>query len=608
MKKFPCFNFTPKTERLFLVSAIIISGLWFYFLNYFSKNTGINRLTIVISLVCLGFFLLSLWLFRKTDKKKLKISVFLWPILPLLFCLVLKMTKLDNIGAINISLYQNRQIFYLVGFLLSFCLWFGALLDFSKLLFFEKIGSRKIIIFSVLFFALLYLLITLQLYLKFNTYAFDLGIYDQKVWRYSQFLPPYNSILGMNNFADHFEPILAVVALLYRIWNNVVMLLIFEAVIVALGFIPVFLIAKKYLKSNLSALFISYGYLLSMGILQAVHYPAHPGTWLPTFYAFAIYFVIEKKYYLYFLCLILALMSKESAFIHVAFIGLFVLIQFKDRLVGWLTILLSVISYILIFKVVFFIANGGQAYAHGIFSNISNDPVQFLKFIILHPVEAIKIAFSPSIKAQTLFLTLGSAGFLSIFTPVFLLLVLPFLVERLLTNHPGMITMSFHYSAPIMAIVFISAIFFLCRLVQKGHQKIVPVLSVFLFLCSVSLMMVSSSYISPLYALAKSQNYSFGDREKEALDIIKKVPNNASVISEDAFVTHLSHRQEIGLFGNNQTEKYEYILLAKTDEYSCWPAQFTDVYSEIANLRSDKSYVITAENDRLVLFRKVKDD
>ena len=75
---------------------------------------------------------------------------------------------------------------------------------------------------------------------RYLTTGYDLGIFDQAVRAYAHFQAPMVPLkgAGYNIFGDHFHPIIAVLAPLYWIWDNVGMLLIAQAVLTAAS-IPV---------------------------------------------------------------------------------------------------------------------------------------------------------------------------------------------------------------------------------------------------------------------------------------------------------------------------------------------------------------------------------
>lgn len=87
-----------------------------------------------------------------------------------------------------------------------------------------------------------------------NSYAADLSLIDQPMW---------NTVRGPGGFmeltwgdhqqprlAEHFEPILIPLALLFFVWDDVRILLIAQSAALALGALPVFWIARKQLTNN----------------------------------------------------------------------------------------------------------------------------------------------------------------------------------------------------------------------------------------------------------------------------------------------------------------------------------------------------------------------
>ena len=87
---------------------------------------------------------------------------------------------------------------------------------------------------------------------SFNSTAFDLGIFDQNVWMFSQGQSFINTVNGFYPFADHVQPILYAVALLYKLAATPVLLLILQAAAVSLGAIPLYLLARKKLGEKIA--------------------------------------------------------------------------------------------------------------------------------------------------------------------------------------------------------------------------------------------------------------------------------------------------------------------------------------------------------------------
>ena len=84
----------------------------------------------------------------------------------------------------------------------------------------------------------------------FNTGRFDLGNMVQAVWSTAQGdVLSVTSLRGeqISRLGVHFDPILGAFAPLWWLWPDPSMLLVVQAVAIALGAVPVFLLARKHL-------------------------------------------------------------------------------------------------------------------------------------------------------------------------------------------------------------------------------------------------------------------------------------------------------------------------------------------------------------------------
>jgi uncharacterized membrane protein len=99
----------------------------------------------------------------------------------------------------------------------------------------------------------------------FNTGRYDLGNMVQTVWNtaHGHFLQMTGGDgVQISRLAAHFDPILAAFAPLWWIWPSPEMLLVVQAVAVALGALPVFWLARKHLGSEQAGLGFALVYLL----------------------------------------------------------------------------------------------------------------------------------------------------------------------------------------------------------------------------------------------------------------------------------------------------------------------------------------------------------
>jgi uncharacterized membrane protein len=100
--------------------------------------------------------------------------------------------------------------------------------------------------------------------------GFDLGIFDQAVWHYSQFQAPASSIKNLSTlWGDHCSPILITIAPLYWLWSDVHVLLLVQAAVLALAALPIFAYARPR-TGEVGAVLLAAAYLVFWGIQAAV--------------------------------------------------------------------------------------------------------------------------------------------------------------------------------------------------------------------------------------------------------------------------------------------------------------------------------------------------
>lgn len=71
-----------------------------------------------------------------------------------------------------------------------------------------------------------------------------MGLYDQAVWQYANFQWPYNTIKDRFILGDHLTLTLPLLAPLFWLWDDVRMLLIFQAFWISFSALAIYKIAR----------------------------------------------------------------------------------------------------------------------------------------------------------------------------------------------------------------------------------------------------------------------------------------------------------------------------------------------------------------------------
>ena len=101
-------------------------------------------------------------------------------------------------------------------------------------------------------------------YYSFGSRALDLGNMDQAIWNTLHGRPFHqtNQPGATSRLSLHVEPILILISLLYLIYSGPEILFVFQTIVVALGAIPVFALARLKLRNDGLALIFALVYLL----------------------------------------------------------------------------------------------------------------------------------------------------------------------------------------------------------------------------------------------------------------------------------------------------------------------------------------------------------
>jgi len=145
----------------------------------------------------------------------------------------------------------------------------------------------------IIAFAIVFAALALNRHAAFESNGFDLGNVNQAIWNTAHGRPfAFTNMAPLSNrLALHVEPILFLFVPFY--WLGIggpQLLLVVQALIVALGAWPLYLIARPKIGAN-GALITGVVYLLYPALEAAVLFDFHAVTLAPTFLLFAFYFL-----------------------------------------------------------------------------------------------------------------------------------------------------------------------------------------------------------------------------------------------------------------------------------------------------------------------------
>lgn len=309
-------------------------------------------------------------------------------------------------------------------------------------------------------------------YTSFTATAFDLGNMDQAIWNTIHGHPFAFTNQGIDYYgppirlAVHFEPILLPLSVLYIFHGDPRILLVFQTLAMATGSIPVFLMTRKYVPQwPLAATAMAGAYLFSPTLLGVNLFDFHAVALATPLLLYALLALENNAYFWLLVTCALASMCKEEIPAVVAMIGLLAIWKYKKPRLGTLLFVAGIGGSIVAFLTIkhFFPGNQSNNFWYR-YEALGSTPQQAIVNILLHPWILVKTYFSLD-RLYYLVNMFRNVGFLPLLAPEWLLGAVPDMAINLMSTDPLLYGGVYHYNAPVIPFVMISAIHGLRRAV-----------------------------------------------------------------------------------------------------------------------------------------------
>ena len=372
----------------------------------------------------------------------------------------------------------------------------------------------------------------------FSVPAFDFGVFDQGVWLLSRFQDPFVTVMGRNLFGDHSSYILVLVAPLYWLYPHGAALLVLQCLAIALGAVPVYLVARHFNLNFILASLLAGAYLFDPAVQQVTLEGFHPECFLPFFFGMAIYAAICWKPRLLVVMVVLSLLVKEDVGLLVIPLGLWICFRRNRRWglgmmaggAAW-----SAITTVVIMPAIL-----------GYFSPSDQGRMPFgglQGFIHTLPPAKMWAYLKAQSRPFYLWQMLLPTGFGFVLFPEIAAVCVFALAENYLSPDPYEHQILWHYSLAPSAILLIGT----AHAVGVQRRRLARVLVPFVAIacsavaCSLWGLMPFSAHPPIVPQVDSPQN-----RENAAL--VAMIPPNAVVSADTYFVAQLDHRSQIYLW------------------------------------------------------------
>jgi uncharacterized membrane protein len=452
-----------------------------------------------------------------------------------------------------------------------------------------------------------------------NSYAADLSLIDQPMWNtiHGRFMELTWGDRQQPRLAEHFEPILLPLALLFFVWDDVRILLIAQSLALALGALPVFWLARARLASPWVGLAFATAYLLSPHLQAANIADLHADPFAVAPFLLACWYATQKRWRWMWFWAVVVMATKETLPTLPAMLGVWLVAlslaltpgpspfgrgesgscslslweRARVRVHGLALIGVSAAWFLVAtFGIVaplarqYFGTDGPIYFANrynGGLAGLLDEPARWWYGVGL----------------------LAAVGWLPLLSPTTLILGLPVLVANLLSNFAGQYSGEQHYSAPLAPSFLIAAIYGAGRLVDyaatRGQAiKTHVLIGACLWLLAWSLGYHARHGWTP-FSL-RTESYPMTPAALLLPGLAAQIPPDAVVSASAGLHPHVAHRRVIYIFPTVQ--EADYLLVDVTDIPGTHP---NDARTQIMELLAGGDWQLLAAEHGLILAQRV---
>ena len=438
----------------------------------------------------------------------------------------------------------------------------------------------------------------------FFTGRFDLGNMVQAVWSTAHGHPLRMTGLHgaqISRLGAHVDPILVLFAPLWWLWPSPDLLLVAQAVAVALGAVPVFWLARKHLGSARAALGFGLAYLLYPATGWLTLNEFHPVALATPLLLFAFWYLDEDRLLPFALFALAASACKEEIALVVAGFGVWYALSHGRRLVGAAIALAGGLwAAVAIAVVIPHYHAGAESDFYGRYSEVGGSAAGILKTAFTHPIRIADAALSARDLRYLLDLVAPLAA-LCLLAPLVLIAALPELAVNLLSSATTQTSIHFHYTAGLIPPLVIGAVFGAKR-VGRRPVAVAMLVVVAALAGNYRLGPIPGWRHVPGGERFQATAARVSEHDRIAARALKLIPGDAVVSATNTLGAHLSARRRFLSFPFLQDATWvaaDETQPGYADRYAPIPTAVA-----LAALRRDPEWRLVFEEDGILVFRR----
>lgn len=463
----------------------------------------------------------------------------------------------------------------------------------------ERLCAKRTAIWAIAA-ALLVVLIWLKTaqHRAFETHAGDLATFDLAIsntLRGAFMYTPMPSDARGCLLAMHFYALLPLFLPFYLIWDSPYVLLVFQAVAVALSVIPLWSYARTQFQEPFVAVVLALAFVMSPYIVNGFFFDFHPEMAVPLFLLACFASYERRRLAWYALFALLAAMCREDVAVYLVGWGLYVAFVRRDYKVGAATAALSLLYAAIAVKVMIpLFSPPGVTHSKLMMTRYApygTSVPSVLWGMATHPLRLAHDLF----RRAPLMLML-SVLFLPLVAPMsFALLCAMPLVAALTATTSGMRGLRLYAAAPILPFLYVAALAGLARVCRWRPARRRQILW---SCCIVMLLLAGGDWRWPRVT----------PRDRFAAEFIAAIPPDASVKASYDLVPHLPRRTDAYyqhvyvVDGSGDRVPTDYVVL--DTRANPFPLDRPAFEQLVATYRAHPLYAVSMEQEGFLVLRR----
>jgi uncharacterized membrane protein len=312
------------------------------------------------------------------------------------------------------------------------------------------------------------------------------------------------------------------------------MLLVVQAIVIALGALPFFWLGRKHLGSDLAGAFCAFAYLAYPAVQWLALDEFHPVALACPLLAFAFWYLDEDRLWAFVPFGVLAGLTKEEIPLVVGALGVwYAVAKGRHRAGAAIAVVGTAATAISLGLVMPHFREGADPAFYGRYDAVGGSPAGLVKTAVTDPLTVLGAMADGRDLLYVAELALPLLG-LFVLAPLVLVPAVPELLANLLSSVSTQTSIHFHYTAPIAPFLIAGAILGAAR-----RERPREVSAALLAACVVGAVAIGPLAAGELFPDRRSKH------DQIAARAVALIPPDAAVSSTNGLGAHLSERRRI---------------------------------------------------------------